>query len=142
VRKYLFDDEILPPEVAADIVQKSLGYFADVGYGLWALTRREADDTNAERLIGVCGFWFFHEPPELELLYMLSEDCWGRGLAVEAARAVMQYGFAALGMTRIQASTDAPNVASVRVMEKLGMTFLKQETRDGLDTIFYVGSRE
>ena len=143
VRRYLFDDDIISRDVAAEIVQTSAAYFADNGYGLWAMRRRDGvtvEEKGEEEIRGACGFWFFHEPPEFELLYLLSEDYWGQGLAVEAARAVMNYGFEKLGFDRIQASTDAPNSASIRVMEKLGMSFLRRraaDSADALDTIFY-----
>ena len=132
MRKYLFDGESIPRQLAGEIMLKSADCFADKGYGLWAVARR-----GTERVIGACGYWFFHEPPELELLYLVSEPEWGQGIAAEAARAVMEYGFTTLAFERIQASTDAPNVASVRVMEKLGMSFWKREAKEGLDTIFY-----
>ncbi len=66
---------------------------------------------------------------------------WGQGLAAEAARVLIRYGFEALGFNEIIASTDASNEASIRVMEKAGMTFQKRVLLDGLDTIYYVISR-
>src|SRR5262249_16816105 len=62
-RKYLFDDEAIPFELAASFITTSNRYFDTSGYGLWAVRQRDE-----EPLIGYCGFWFFHEPPELELL--------------------------------------------------------------------------
>ena len=66
---------------------------------------------------------------------------WGQGLAAAAARVLIRYGFEALGFNEIIASTDASNEASIRVMEKAGMTFQKRLLLDGLDTIYYVISR-
>lgn len=137
VRRYLFDDEILPKEDVEGFIQQSAESFDKEGYGLWAIVPR-----GENTIAGVCGYWFFHKPPELELLYLLSENHWSKGLAVEASQAVMEYGFDRLGFTRVQASTDAPNLASVRVMEKLGMRFLKRETLAGLETIFYAVTKE
>lgn len=56
-----------------------------------------------------------------ELGYTLRRDCWGNGYTVEAARAVMEYGFMTKGVRRITAETDVQNVRSRRVLEKLGM---------------------
>ena len=56
-----------------------------------------------------------------ELGYTLRRDCWGNGYTVEAARAVMEYGFTKKGVRRITAETDVQNVRSRRVLEKLGM---------------------
>src|ERR1044072_288557 len=79
VRRYLFDDEILSREQIEDFLQTSLNLFSESGYGLWAL--RLIGDPE---LIGFCGYWFFHAPPELELIYAVSESHWGKGLVVEA----------------------------------------------------------
>lgn len=53
--------------------------------------------------------------------YAIGREHWGRGLATEAARAAIAWAFEIFGVAKIWASTDARNVASRRVMEKLGM---------------------
>jgi ribosomal-protein-alanine N-acetyltransferase len=137
VRKYLWDDEVISKAQAASVIADSIEHVERDGYGLWAVRLRDE-----ERIIGFCGYWFFHDPPQLELLYGIDTPCWGRGLAAEAARAMIRYGFEELGLTRIQASTDAPNLASVRMMEKCGMMFDRREATNGLDTIYYGIARD
>ncbi|MEW6130118.1 MAG: GNAT family N-acetyltransferase [Acidobacteriota bacterium] len=137
VRRYLFDDEILPREQIESFLQTSTELFAAQNFGLWGV---RLGDTGS--LIGFCGYWFFHEPPECELLYAISARHWGNGYASEAAQAVIQYGFERLNFERIQASADAPNTASVRVMQKLGMTFLKRQISNGRDTVYYALMRD
>lgn len=61
------------------------------------------------------------EPRQANLGYLLDRHYWGQGYATEAARAVLQYGFQELDLHRIYATCRPPNVASSRVMEKLGM---------------------
>jgi ribosomal-protein-alanine N-acetyltransferase len=137
VRQYLWDDEVIPRERTKSIIEISLASFETHGFGLWAvLPKAEA------ALIGFCGFWFFHEPPKLELLYGIAPAYWNRGLASEAAEAMMRYGFEELKFERIEASTDAANLASTRVMKRAGMNFWKREPTNGLDTIYYAISRE
>jgi ribosomal-protein-alanine N-acetyltransferase len=132
VRKYLWDDEVIPRRRALEIVEKSVASFRAHGFGLWAVTPRHTDG-----IIGFCGFWHFHDPPQLELLYGIAPERWNTGLATEAATAMIGYGFETLGFARIEASTDAANGASVRVMERAGMRFWKREITNGLDTIYY-----
>ena len=88
VRKYLWDDEIIPRERTASLVKASVERFTQDGLGLWAVLPKAED-----RLMGFVGFWFFHEPPELELLYGLSSRYWNQGFATESAVAMMRYGF-------------------------------------------------
>ncbi|WP_292522202.1 GNAT family N-acetyltransferase [Methanoculleus sp.] len=56
-----------------------------------------------------------------ELGFWIGRSCWGRGYATEAVRAVIGYGFSALGLHRIHAMHFSRNPASGRVMEKCGM---------------------
>ncbi len=53
--------------------------------------------------------------------YVLARDAWGQGFATEAARALIAFGFDRLALHRIWATCDVDNVASARVLEKLGM---------------------
>jgi len=56
-----------------------------------------------------------------EVGWALGEEHRGQGYATEAARALMDYGFNSLGLHRIHADTNSDNVASWRMMERLGM---------------------
>jgi ribosomal-protein-alanine N-acetyltransferase len=132
VRKYLWDDEVISGDHAASVIQSSTCLFRERAFGLWGVFPLGTDD-----LIGFCGFWYFRQPPELELLFGLRPAYWGQGLATEAARAIIRFGFEELGFDRIAASTDAPNSASIAVMERIGMSFDRRATVDGRDTLFY-----
>lgn len=137
VRKYIWDDEVIPRAQAAAAIEESLAHFRDTGSGLWA-----AFPLEGREMLGFCGYWFFRDPPELELLYGVATGHWGKGIATEMSKAIIRYGFQELALGKIVASTDAPNVASVRVMEKSGMSFDRRKTINGLDTIFYSIERE
>lgn len=56
------------------------------------------------------------------LRYCLAEAAWGRGIATEAARTLLQWAFDTLDLNRLQSQTDTRNVASSRVLEQLGFT--------------------
>lgn len=132
VRRYLCDDQVLPEDVTRGFLDRSLELLARDGSGLWGI-RRSADD----ELLGVVGFWYFHEPPRCELLYALSERVWHNGYASEAARCMIDYGRRLLGMTDILASTDTPNLASIRVLERLGFVRTDRKLVNGRDTSFF-----
>jgi [ribosomal protein S5]-alanine N-acetyltransferase len=138
VRKFLCDDQILLREQVDDWVEESLSLFQQHGFGLWGMFPAD----NLTRLIGFCGFWYFHTPPELELAYGLAFDCWRQGMATEAARAMLHYGFDTLKFDRIAASTDVPNIASQRVLEKLGMIPVRRSQTAGAELIHYGISQE
>jgi ribosomal-protein-alanine N-acetyltransferase len=73
-------------------------------------------------LIGYCGLLHLGVTGRVELLYALLPGCWGRGLATEAARACLRFALEETGLERVVAGADPPNAASLRVIEKLGMT--------------------
>jgi ribosomal-protein-alanine N-acetyltransferase len=132
VRLFLWDEQILPPEQTAEIVERSSELFREQGYGLWAIRLRLNDD-----LIGFGGFWHFREPPELELILGVAPWLHGTGIATEAGTALIRHAFDELGFTEVRGSADVANTASVRLMEKLGMQQERRATVQGLDTVFY-----
>jgi ribosomal-protein-alanine N-acetyltransferase len=136
VRKYLWDGEVVSRERVAAVIEESVASFEKKGLGLWGIFPRDE-----EILIGFSGFWHFHQPPRLQLLYGIAPAYWNRGLATEVALVLIRYGFEALGIDRIEASTDASNIGSIRVMEKAGMKFERRACMQGLDTILYSISR-
>ena len=62
------------------------------------------------------------ESGSAELGFLLRPDCWGMGLASEAAGAVIAHGFDSLGLTRLAAAVQTGNRAAARVLEKNGFT--------------------
>ena len=74
------------------------------------------------QVIGQSGLRFVDEVGETEILYAYSRSSWGRGLATEAGRATLDFGFEQTPLQRIVAYAVPDNTASTRVMEKLGMT--------------------
>jgi ribosomal-protein-alanine N-acetyltransferase len=92
-------------------------------------------------IIGFCGLRVRSNTPDPELLYALAPLYWGRGFATEAGRAVLGYAFEVLGLERVSAATDAPNLASERVLQRVGMRFSHRETVEGRETVFYVITR-
>ena len=86
-----------------------------------------------DRLIGRCGLGLGDPDPEQGALwYTLHPASWGRGYTTEAAGAMIDFGFRELGLHRIWADCDPRNVASWRVLEKLGLrreAHLRQNAR-------------
>ncbi len=82
------------------------------------------------RYIGRCGLYPHRGdddeviPEEGALAFYLARPYWGRGLATEAGRAFLDYGFKELRLSRIVAGANVSNVASNRVQEKLGFVWL------------------
>jgi [ribosomal protein S5]-alanine N-acetyltransferase len=72
-------------------------------------------------MIGGIGIYLNDEMDQAMIGWILHKDFWNQGYVTEAANALMDYAFNQLGLRRIYATCDAENIASFRVMEKLGM---------------------
>lgn len=136
VRRYLWDDVCITPDQARDVLSATESHFHERRYGIWGVC-----DATAGHMGGFAGCrpWPSGEP---ELVYGLLPAWWGRGLATEACHAVLAHVFEILGHPLVFAATDPPNTGSIRVMERLGMTFDRRTEMLGLDTTVYRLSRE
>lgn len=142
VRRFLCDNQILPQERVASWIEESCALFATNQFGLWAMFPHPRIASQENTLIGFCGLWYFHTPPELELAFGIAPTHWNQGLATEAAQVILRYGFEQLQLDRIAASADAPNAASLRVMQKLGMTEVRRSIANGSELVHYSIARE
>lgn len=92
------------------------------------------------RVIGWCGLGpLDFRPSQVELFFGLSDEFWGRGIATEAAAAMLAYGFETIGLPRIVAVVHPENVASKRVIEKLRMPCTGRVTGLPEEHRFYEG---
>jgi ribosomal-protein-alanine N-acetyltransferase len=116
VRRYLWDYEPVQEATIRGIMSASSTMLADKGIGLFGIRRR-----GSENLIGFCGIVRLEGMEEPELAYELTEGAWGEGLATEASRVCLRHAFKETGLERVVAGADPENVASQRVIDKLGM---------------------
>ena len=81
--------------------------------------------------IGRCGVYpHFGVPGEGSLAFYLARAYWGSGLATEAGRAFVSFGFEELHLSRIVTAVEVGNDASVRVLQKLGFALVRTEKGD------------
>ncbi len=104
-----------------------LAQWEKYGYGHWAVVTRSDG-----RVVGWNGLEYLPELAESEVGYLLSRRVWGYGYATEAARAAVHYGFRQAALPSIIGLVHPQNAASIRVLEKCGMTFVDQLTLWGL----------
>lgn len=107
------------------------------GYGRWALVHKTGGE-----LIGYCGLTLLDETVGVELAYMLNRPYWRTGLAAEAVAACLRCGFESLGLDKISAITHARNAASIRLLERVGLKFVKALRYYGIECVQYEMTRE
>jgi len=103
------------------LIERFEACFVERGYGLWAV-----EIVGERPLAGYVGLFpvEIDAPfaPAVELGWRLARDCWGRGIAAEAARASIRFAFERLSLAALVAYTAAVNTRSRQLMERLGMT--------------------
>lgn len=121
VRRYLFDDQVMDAAWLESAVNASEASFATGGAGLWVARRADA------ALVGFAGFTTV-SGRAAELVFAVGTPYMGRGYGAEMARAVIREAYAR-GVARIEANTDEANIASIRLLERLG--FVRSGVRRG-----------
>ncbi|MGQ0775546.1 MAG: GNAT family N-acetyltransferase [Pseudonocardiales bacterium] len=123
VMRFITGGKATPRQIVQDdILPTFLGYyerFAEFGY--WAAVQKRT---------GAFLGWFHFRPssgrPEgIELGYRLRRAAWGHGYATEGSHALIRKGFTEFGVQRVVASTMTVNTASRRVLEKVGLRFVR-----------------
>lgn len=126
-------------ETTRQNLQDYIAHWETNGFGLWLL-RDRASGALAGRAglkgIEIGGNW------EIELGYTFLQPYWGRGLATEIAAASLEVGFERLGLEQLVCFTLTTNMASKRVMEKVGFLFEREVVHMGAATLLYRLSRD
>jgi RimJ/RimL family protein N-acetyltransferase len=95
-------------------------HFEEHGFGLFAAALREGGEFIGFVGLSVPSFNALFMPA-VEIGWRLAAEYWGRGLATEAAREVLRFGFEELGLSSVVSFTSPANMRSRRVMERIGM---------------------
>ncbi|MEK7255175.1 MAG: GNAT family N-acetyltransferase [Bacteroidota bacterium] len=103
---------------SARIFLENYDQYACYGYGRWAVILKETGE-----FLGWCGLKFSPEMGETDIGFRFFRKHWGKGFATEAAAACLDFGFEKLGLEKIVGRAMKENLASVRVLEKIGMQF-------------------
>jgi len=119
VFRYLTDGVPLPHWQVEQWIELGQKHAAVDGMGLWMLENPRGV------LAGGVELKMGSQPGSAELTYLLQPQFWGQGLATRMSWTVMQRAFKAGHVAQIVAGADEPNAASIRVMRRLGMRFLR-----------------
>ena len=131
VIRYTGDRSFENVEEAARFLQNYKDYETN-GYGRWAVI-----DKSNGGFLGWCGLKYSKDADETDIGFRFFEHYWNKGYATESARACLTYGFQKLELKTIVGRAMADNIASVKVLEKLGLVFEKEFDFDGHRGVAY-----
>jgi RimJ/RimL family protein N-acetyltransferase len=87
----------------------------------WTSIVRAIADSPPGNVVGLCGVVILRGAEEGEIWYLVEPESWGKGIATDAAKHLLDFGFGELGLHRIWVTCLPENPASARVLEKVGM---------------------
>jgi ribosomal-protein-alanine N-acetyltransferase len=129
--RYVGNQPFASVEVARQTLAAApLADYAKHGYGRFACVWKQTG-----QVIGFCGPKFLPDTGEVDLGYRFLPDFWGIGLATESARASIDYARRHLGLRRLVGWVHPENVASARVLTKVGFSFERTTTIAGITDI-------
>ena len=111
-------------------------------YKKWGYGRLNCYLRETGEYIGWCGLKYHPTEKETDLGYRLKKKFWNQGFATAASRLCLQYGFEKLALPFVVARIMKANLASIKVAEKLGMTFWKYDDFHGQPGVYYRITRE
>ncbi len=115
--QYIGDRNVHTTEEASKyLTGRLIPSYSQYGFGFYLVTRKED-----EAKIGMCGLVKRASLEDVDIGYAFLPDYTGKGYALEATKAILNYGQRDLKMERIVAITNIDNERSIRLLEKIGM---------------------
>ncbi len=130
--KYMSNEKPLLWEQTGALISSLTKNWQQHHFGVWAVVHKTSN-----KLIGHCGFKFLENTQEVQIGYLLLKSYWGRGLGTEAASVAVKYGFEIAKLEKIVAIAKPENIASRRVMEKVGMKYEKDAYHYNNHVVYY-----
>ncbi len=123
VHKYILQSPVQTKEEILGYIEMIRQQYKDNGIARWAVVDKESNE-----MLGWCGIKFYTDELNghqnfYEHGYRFKQKHWGKGLATESSKAVLDWGFQNLKTDTIYAITDLGNAGSIHVLNKLGFEF-------------------
>lgn len=131
VIKYTGDKAFQNIDEAREFLENYKDYRLN-GYGRWAVISKVNNE-----FLGWCGLKYNSSTDETDVGFRFFEHYWNKGFATESAGACIDYGFKKLKLNTVVGRAMRDNTASVKVLEKLGMKYLRDFDFDGHKGVIY-----
>ena len=133
--KYLHEPTLETEEQAKQILTYIILPQYKNNLGRWAIHTKDNMD-----FIGWCGLKYRPELDEIDLGYRLMQKAWGKGFATESAQYTLDHGFKNLDLKLITGRAHIENLASIKVLEKIGMDYIGEGIVDDCPVRTYTSS--
>lgn len=126
-----FPGGVSTPELLQQKIARSHTDFLEKGFGEFSIT-----ELKTNKFVGRAGFAEL-DNGEIEVGYLFLKEYWRQGMATETLAALLNWAGNTLLVSRVLAYAPVNHHASISVMKKAGMHYLKTETQNGAKFIFY-----
>ena len=123
VLRYLPPRPAITLEQAEQAIERRMKMEAELGYAPFIIVKKDGDE-----FIGSGGVVPVKDAPDVEIAYHFLPSAWGKGYATEAATTILAFGFESVGLKEIIGLAFPDNVASWRVLERVGMRYVGTAT--------------
>lgn len=142
VHRYLGNEPVSDKKKIIEIIEFVRQQYNDNGIGRWAII-----DKKTNEFIGWSGLKFVTELTNghqnyYDLGYRLIRRYWGKGIATETAVASLDYAFNQLNTVEVYASASCDNVASNKILQKVGLKLMETYFDEGVECNWYKISKE
>jgi RimJ/RimL family protein N-acetyltransferase len=107
-------------------------HYTKYDFGRWAVINKINSD-----FLGWCGLKYTPELKEIDIGFRFFKNEWNKGYATESGKACVKLGFEKFKISEIVGRVMIENTRSIRVLEKIGLTYNKQFNFDGHEGLFY-----
>ena len=114
------------PQSSLDDVRQMLADRPLRDYSVYGFGRMACIEKSSGRVVGFSGLKYLEDLQDVDIGYRFLPECWGKGYATESARALMNQGAIEHGIDRIIGLVQPENIASARVLEKIGLRFERE----------------
>jgi [ribosomal protein S5]-alanine N-acetyltransferase len=135
ILKYLHEPILETIEQAEKVLQDIILPQYKNNLGRWAMHTKNNMD-----FIGWCGLKYRSDIDEIDLGYRLMQKAWGKGFATEAAQHTLDHGLNKLQLKLITGRAHIENIASIKVLEKIGMDYIGEGIVDDCPVRTYTKS--
>lgn len=137
VHRYLGNTPVTSVEECRKVIEMIRNQYKENGIGRWAVMEKENNV-----FIGWAGLKLLKEPINnyvnvYDLGYRFNPKYWGKGYATEAAMCWRDLAFKEMNIEKLYACADAANIASRRVLEKIGMNYVEDFDYEGDASVWY-----
>jgi len=118
--------------IEAELFLKNYGHYKEYGFGRWAVIQK----CNQE-FLGWCGLKYRAEVDEYDIGFRFFKKQWNKGFATESAKLCINIGFQKFKLKVILGRAKQENKASIRVLEKIGLTYVKPFNFEDEEGVIY-----